>query len=71
MPVDVSGDESLKSHEGNAVKGVYVSVERLLDLGDGKTEWRMATSGTPGGRIPSFITDMTMPSQIASVSFSY
>jgi len=69
MPVDltVPGSEDLLRHEESGVKGRYVSVDRLVELEGGKTEWRMATSGTPGGHIPGFLSEGMMDSKIAQV----
>ena len=44
-----------------------MSVERLLELGDGRTEWKMATSSDPGGLIPNFLAESALPSKIAQV----
>ncbi|KAF8559635.1 hypothetical protein OG21DRAFT_470638 [Imleria badia] len=66
IPIDLSADEELAKIEEKGIKGRYVSVERLLELEDGKVEWRMATSSIPGGRIPSFVTESSMPGQIAA-----
>lgn len=70
IPVDLSGpgDEDLAKLEEKGTKGRYVSVERLLELDDGTVEWRMATSSTPGGSIPTFITEGSMPGQISAVN---
>ncbi|KIM48728.1 hypothetical protein M413DRAFT_437901 [Hebeloma cylindrosporum] len=61
------GDEELCRLEEKGTKGRYVSVERVMELENGNIEWRMATSSTPGGSIPSFIVESTMPKKIASV----
>ncbi|KAG2077974.1 hypothetical protein BDR04DRAFT_1226796 [Suillus decipiens] len=68
IPVDLSGpgDEDLAKLEEKGTKGRYVSVERLLELDDGRVEWQMATSSTPGGSIPNFITEGSMPGQISA-----
>ncbi|KAI6150715.1 hypothetical protein BKA82DRAFT_4118906 [Pisolithus tinctorius] len=66
IPIDVSEDEELAKIERKGVRGRYVAVERLLELDDDKVEWRMATSATPGGMIPSFIAESSMPGQIAA-----
>ncbi|KAG1756436.1 uncharacterized protein EDB91DRAFT_1092688 [Suillus paluster] len=68
IPVDLSGpgDEEFARLEEKGIKGRYVSVERLLELDDGIVEWRMATSSTPGGSIPSFIAEGSMPAQISA-----
>ncbi|KAH9930738.1 uncharacterized protein B0H18DRAFT_1145168 [Fomitopsis serialis] len=64
-PVDLSEDTELAKLEEKGVKGRYVSVELLQELDNGKVEWRMATSSTPGGNIPSFVAESTMDSTIA------
>lgn len=53
--------------EEKGVKGRYVSVERITELENGKVEWKMATSSTPGGSIPNFVVESTMASKIAEV----
>jgi hypothetical protein len=63
-------DEELAKIEEKGTKGRYVSVERLLELEDGQVEWRMATSSLPGGSIPSFVSEHSMPGQIAAVCMS-
>ena len=68
MPVDVSEDPEAAKLEEKGVKGRYVSVERILELDNGKVEWRMATSSTPGGNIPQFVADSSMASTISNVS---
>ncbi|KAF8643777.1 hypothetical protein AX16_008796 [Volvariella volvacea WC 439] len=67
IPIDLSSpsDDSLASLEEKGVRGRYVSVERIQELENGKIEWRMATSSTPGGSIPSFIVESTMAGKIA------
>jgi hypothetical protein len=67
IPVDLSGDHEASQLEAAGVRGKYVSVEQLVELENGSVEWRMATSSSPGGRIPSFIVDSTMASTIAKV----
>ncbi|KIJ26729.1 hypothetical protein M422DRAFT_38110 [Sphaerobolus stellatus SS14] len=63
-PVDVSEDAEMKAKERKGVKGRYISVLRLREGIEGEAlEWMMATSSTPGGSIPQFITERTMPSQ--------
>lgn len=63
LPLDVSSNESLKAKEPRGVRGHYVSVERVKEL-DGQVEWIMATRSTPGGYIPSFVSESAMPSKI-------
>jgi Protein of unknown function (DUF3074) len=69
IPVDltVPGSEELLKLEESGVKGRYVSVERLIELENGKTEWRMATSSNPGGNIPGFLSESMMDDKIAQV----
>lgn len=68
--MDLSEDAELAKLEEKGVKGRYVSVELLKELDNGKVEWRMATSSTPGGNIPSFVAESTMASTIAKVCCS-
>lgn len=70
LSVDLSspGDETLAVFEEKGTRGHYVAVERLKELENGLIEWRMATSSTPGGSIPSWLVESTMPKKIASVS---
>jgi len=65
IPIDLSDSPDLAKVEEKGVKGRYVSVERLKELDDGKVEWKMATSSTPGGNIPSFIAESSMDSTIS------
>lgn len=71
IPVDLTSEPDLAKLEDNGVKGRYVSVECLTELPSGETEWRMATSSSPGGRIPAFIVNSTMASAISAVSISH
>lgn len=50
IPIDLSspGDEELAKLEEKGVKAKYASVEQILELPDGKVEWKMATSSSPG-----------------------
>ncbi|KAI0320121.1 hypothetical protein OF83DRAFT_1053778 [Amylostereum chailletii] len=66
IPVDVSGEPELAKLEEKAIKGHYTSVEQIKELDNGKVEWRVATSSTPGGRIPTFLVESSMASQIAA-----
>ncbi|KIJ17466.1 hypothetical protein PAXINDRAFT_112508 [Paxillus involutus ATCC 200175] len=66
IPIDLSGNEELAKIEQKGTRGRYVSVESLLEMEDGRVEWRMATSSTPGGSIPSFVSENSMPGQIAA-----
>jgi hypothetical protein len=70
IPIDLSSDPELAKLEEKGVKGRYVSAESIKRLPNGNTEWRMATSSTPGGRIPTFIVESTMASSISAVSTS-
>lgn len=69
IPVDLSGQDDLSKLEEKGVRGRYAGVERLLELENGNTEWRMASSGSSGGLVPSFLTNGMMASSIAKVSF--
>lgn len=53
--------------EEKGVKGRYVSIERITELEDGSTEWRMATSSSPGGSLPSWLVEGTMAGKISEV----
>ncbi|KAF7363586.1 DUF3074 domain-containing protein [Mycena sanguinolenta] len=66
IPVDLTEDQELAKLEEKGVRGRYVSVERILELEDGTIEWRMATSSTPGGSIPTYFVESSMASQIAA-----
>jgi len=66
IPVDVSSDAELVKLEGKGVRGRYVSVEYLKELEGGKVIWQMATSSNPGGNLPSFLVDSSIPSQISA-----
>ncbi|TFK55064.1 hypothetical protein OE88DRAFT_1732340 [Heliocybe sulcata] len=65
LPIDLGGDPELLQLQEKGVMGRYVSVERILELDDGKVEWRMATSSTPGGRIPQFVAEKSMAGKIS------
>ncbi|KAL5529200.1 hypothetical protein ACEPAG_5174 [Sanghuangporus baumii] len=66
IPVDVTADPEMSKAELKGARGRYVAVERLQELENGKTEWRMATSSTPGGSIPSFVAQASIPSTVAN-----
>jgi hypothetical protein len=70
IPIDLTSDSELAKLEEKGVKGRYVSVESIKELPSGNTEWRMATSSSPGGRIPTFVVESTMASSISAVSMS-
>lgn len=40
IPFDTTGNEGLEALETKGVRAKYVSVERLLQLDDGRVEWR-------------------------------
>jgi len=67
LSIDLSDNAELQKLEEKGTKGRYVSVERVMELENGNTEWRMATSSTPGGSIPTFLVESTMAKKIASV----
>ncbi|KAJ1308273.1 hypothetical protein OPQ81_003988 [Rhizoctonia solani] len=64
LPLDVSTDQALTAQEPQGVRGRYVSVERVREI-DNKVEWIMATRSAPGGLIPSFLSEPSMPSKIS------
>jgi len=66
IPVDLTSDPELAKLEEEGVKGRYVSVETIKELPSGNTEWRMATSSSPGGRIPTFLVESSMASSISA-----
>lgn len=66
VPIDVSSDPEMANSEIIGTRGRYVSVERIQELEDGKVEWRMVTSSTPGGSIPGFMVHSSLPGQIAN-----
>ncbi|KAJ3935017.1 MAG: hypothetical protein NXY57DRAFT_581336 [Lentinula lateritia] len=67
IPIDLSSpeDAELAKMEEKGVKGRYVSIERITELEDGSTEWRMATSSSPGGSLPSWLVEGTMAGKIS------
>ncbi|KAJ7273295.1 hypothetical protein C8J57DRAFT_1317471 [Mycena rebaudengoi] len=65
IPVDLTEDIDLAKLEEKGVKGRYVSAERIKELPNGEVEWRMATSSTPGGSIPTYFVERSMPGKIA------
>lgn len=69
IPIDLSSsaDSELAKLEEKGAKGRYVSVERIMELEGGKTEWLMATSSVAGGMIPQFMVESTMASKISEV----
>lgn len=66
VPVDITEDPELAKLEEKAVKGHYCSVEIIKELENGNVEWRMATSSSPGGSIPTFIVESSMASTISA-----
>lgn len=66
--MDLTPDPELLAKEEKGTYGHYASVERVLELDDGKVEWRMATTSSAGGRIPQFMTERSIASSIARVS---
>lgn len=69
MDLSAPGDEELAKLEESGVRGRYVSVERVMELPDGSLEWRMAVSSTAGGKIPTFLTENSLPGKISHVFF--
>jgi len=65
LPIDLSDEPAFAQLEEHGARGRYTSVERLREMSDGKIEWIMATSSTPGGNIPQFIVDRNMAGKIS------
>jgi hypothetical protein len=66
IPIDLTDDAALAAIEEKGIKGRYASVERLTERADGTTLWEMATSSSPGGSIPTFVAENSIPGQIAN-----
>ncbi|KIM20131.1 hypothetical protein M408DRAFT_148686 [Serendipita vermifera MAFF 305830] len=64
-PVNVSSDPEIAKEEYNATKGAFSAVERVKEMPDGSINWRMITTSTPGGYIPQFVVDRSLPAKIA------
>jgi hypothetical protein len=57
--------ENAKGKDGKAmVEGRYVSVE-FVEVKEEKVEWTMTTSSDAGGRLPQWVTEKSLPGQIA------
>ncbi|KAJ6632124.1 hypothetical protein B0H10DRAFT_5248 [Mycena sp. CBHHK59/15] len=69
MPIDLTGPEdvALLAQEDRSVKGRYACVEKITELPNGRTEWRLVTSSTPAGLIPKFLADKSLPARISLV----
>lgn len=67
IPADLSTDPKLSKLEESGVRGMYVSVEQVLELENGNVQWKMATSSNPGGSIPGWLAESSMASSIAKV----
>ncbi|KAJ7199125.1 hypothetical protein GGX14DRAFT_173710 [Mycena pura] len=67
LPVDLTGpgDEALLALEEHGIKGRYTCVEQIMELPDGRTEWRLVTSSTPAGSIPKSLAEKTLPARIS------
>jgi len=74
IPFDTSSDKDLRELEGQwgeggkggvGVKGRYAAVEWIRELGNGRMEWRMATTSEPGGMIPGFLAAGAIPKAIS------
>ena len=54
------------------VRGQYESIERVRFLKNStEVEWITATSSNPGGSVPNFVVERTMPSKISEDVPSY
>ncbi len=51
--------------DDRCVRGMYVSVEYVEEMEDGKVEWTMATASDAGGNLPRSLQNPAIPSQIA------
>ncbi|KAJ7453733.1 hypothetical protein FB451DRAFT_1049948 [Mycena latifolia] len=73
LPVDLTGpgDEVLLAHEEHGIKGRYTCVEKITELPDGRTEWRLVTSSTPAGSIPKSLAEKTLPARISLVGRNF
>jgi len=68
IPIDLSSpsDKELARLEEKGVRGRYCSVEQILELPEeGKVEWRMAASSSPGGLIPQWLAELSMASTLS------
>ncbi|KIM20132.1 hypothetical protein M408DRAFT_334124, partial [Serendipita vermifera MAFF 305830] len=65
IPVDTSSDPELKQQEYTATKGAYSAIERVKEMPDESVNWRMITTSTPGGWVPQFLAELSIPGQIA------
>lgn len=65
LPFDHPDCKPKQGEEKSRVRARYVSVEQVRGVGD-KVEWVMATSSDAGGNIPRFITNSSLPGQIAA-----
>ncbi|KAF7778530.1 hypothetical protein Agabi119p4_2875 [Agaricus bisporus var. burnettii] len=66
IPIDLSAHRELQKGEEAGVRALYVAVERIKQLDNGKVEWRMACSSVSDGWVPKFIEDLVMPKAIAA-----
>jgi len=71
IPIDITSpeDADLAKLEESGVKAKYACVERVMELPNGNTEWRCATSGTAGGSIPDWLVEPTLEKKVAQVSW--
>lgn len=63
-----SNERYKKEGEGeqkkSAVLAKYVSIERCVDLGDGKVQWEMATASDASGALPVPLQKLGVPGAI-------
>ncbi|KAI0385834.1 hypothetical protein F5Y04DRAFT_276357 [Hypomontagnella monticulosa] len=67
IPVPDFGAKSQASRlasEKGALVAVYVSVERIRKMEDGKVEWLMATASDAGGALPAWVQNLAAPGVI-------
>ncbi|KAJ7276703.1 hypothetical protein C8J57DRAFT_1504530 [Mycena rebaudengoi] len=63
LPIDLTGpgDEALLAQKGHGIKGRYACVEKITQLLDGCTEWRLVTSSPPAVGFPSSLRKRLCP----------
>jgi len=64
LPIDVSSNPDYSKQEAPVTRGRYSSIERIQETTDGGVNWRMITSSTPGGAIPQWIANRSIPGKI-------
>ncbi|CED83214.1 START-like domain [Phaffia rhodozyma] len=67
ISIPVETGQPSENVKTGSVRGRYVSVERVRLTGhkENEVEWVMALASTPGGAIPQFITNSSLPGEIS------